>query len=80
MPAIGMALLWGGYTLGMWGYCSLMGYKITLRELVKPGAYSGKWPPETYPAAAQQPTPQVPPGSHPGDAPYSYEPPNGGIV
>lgn len=45
MPAIGMGMLWGGYTLILWGYCQIKGYDITLSELVVPGRYKGKWPP-----------------------------------
>ncbi len=47
-----MALAWGGYTLGMWGYTRLMGYQISLLQLVKPGAYTGAWPPPLYPASS----------------------------
>lgn len=48
MPAIGMALLWGGYTLGMWGYCQLQGYQISIAQLVIPSRYTGSWPPPLY--------------------------------
>ena len=52
MVAIAMGLIWGGYTLGMWGYTRISGYQITLTQLVKPGAYTGSWPPPLYPATA----------------------------
>lgn len=40
-----MGLMWGGYTLILWGYCKLQGYDVSLTELVMPGKYKGKWPP-----------------------------------
>jgi len=36
MVPIGMALAWGGYTLGMWGYCLVRGYDVTFMQLFKP--------------------------------------------
>lgn len=36
MPAIGFGLAWAGYTLGMWGYCLVRGFDITLGELANP--------------------------------------------
>lgn len=36
MPAIGFGLAWAGYTLGMWGFCLIRGYNITLAELANP--------------------------------------------
>lgn len=72
-----MGLLWGGYTLMLWGYCQLQGYKIGIAELVIPGRYKGKWPPEKYEAAPSGGgTDQyVGPNQHPGDAPWTYEKP-----
>lgn len=76
MPAIGMFLLWGGYTLTFWGYCRLQGYNISIGELVVPGRYTGSWPP---PLIDDNPNPMggpshngVAPGQHPGDMPYTY--------
>ena len=34
MPALAMGLGWLGYTLGLWGYCLVRGYNVTLLELV----------------------------------------------
>lgn len=80
MPAIGMGMLWGGYTLILWGYCKLMGYDISIGQLVVPGKFKGKWPP---PLIKDAPNPMggknhngVPPGDHPGDMPWTY--PHGG--
>jgi hypothetical protein len=36
MPAIGFGLTWAGYTLGMWGYCLVRGFNITLSDLANP--------------------------------------------
>jgi hypothetical protein len=36
MPAIGFGLAWAGWTLGLWGFCLVKGYDITLGELVNP--------------------------------------------
>lgn len=36
MPAIGMGLIWGGWTLSLWGYCLIRGYDVTLGQLVNP--------------------------------------------
>lgn len=72
-----MGLLWGGYTLVLWGYTLLKGYKIGLGELVVPGKYKGKWPPEGYAPANEGGggTDQyVGPNQHPGDAPWTYKP------
>lgn len=33
---IGMSLLWGGYSLSLYGWCLLQGYAITLYQLVNP--------------------------------------------
>lgn len=49
MPAIGFALLWAGYAIGLWGYAKVRGYAnaggdpIGFMELVKPPGYSGPW-------------------------------------
>lgn len=73
MPAIGMGLLWGGYTLALWGYCQLQGYKIALTDLVVPGRYTGTWPPP--PIDTPVAPPGAAPGTHPGDMPWSYPDP-----
>jgi len=38
MVAIGMALIWGGYTIGIWGYCLVNGYDVTFTSL-----FGTKW-------------------------------------
>jgi hypothetical protein len=36
MPAIGMGLAWIGYTVGLWGYCLVKGYDVTIVQLANP--------------------------------------------
>lgn len=39
MVAVGMALIWAGYAVGLWGYCLLNTYDITFTQL-----FSSAWP------------------------------------
>lgn len=52
MVVLGMGLLWGSYTLSFWGWTLVKGYDLPLTQLVKPAAYSGKWPPAQLPDTA----------------------------
>lgn len=36
MPAIGLGIVWAGYSLGLWGYCLIRGYNVTLGQLLDP--------------------------------------------
>ena len=84
MPAIGMGMLWGGYTLILWGYCQLQGYDVSIAELVMPGHFKGKWPPALIvdspagdPLAYGKNHPETNPDPgqrHPGDMPWTYPP------
>jgi hypothetical protein len=40
MAAIGIATIYVGYSLGLWGYCLIKGYNVGLKELFMP-----TWPP-----------------------------------
>lgn len=40
MAAIGIGLVWIGYTVGLYGYCLLRGYNITPKDLL-----TQNWPP-----------------------------------
>lgn len=45
MIAIGVALVFGAYAAGLWGYCLIRGYDITLADLFNwnfPATQSGK--------------------------------------
>jgi hypothetical protein len=50
MLAVGMLLAWGGYSVGLWGWCLLRGYNVTAGQLMSPlhpygtGKNQG-WPP-----------------------------------
>jgi hypothetical protein len=39
MVVIGAALLWFGYTVGIWGYCLVRGYDVPFS-----GIFGGTWP------------------------------------
>ena len=39
MVAIGMALVWAGYAVGMWGYCLVRGYDVSFMNV-----FGAAWP------------------------------------
>lgn len=41
MPAIGFALLWVSYTVGLYGYILIRGYDVAPKDLFN----TAKWPP-----------------------------------
>lgn len=46
MPALGMGLAWGAYSLMTWGWMVMVGYNVTYKEWVNPfNYYSQGWPP-----------------------------------
>jgi hypothetical protein len=45
MRILGVGLIWVSYAVGMWGYCLIRGYDVTLLQLVKPAVWTGTWPP-----------------------------------
>lgn len=46
MPAVGMGIAWFGYGLGLWGFCMVKGYNVTLAQLLNPvSPYRATWPP-----------------------------------
>lgn len=46
MVAVGFLLVWAGYSVGLWGWCLLRDYDVTLGQLMSPfHPYNGKWPP-----------------------------------
>lgn len=51
MVAVAMLMLWGGYSLGAFGWCLFRDYDVTLGQLMSPfHPYSGAWPPGKIPA------------------------------
>ena len=57
MVAIGMALVWGGYAIGIWGYCLVNGYDVTFTSL-----FGTKWVSGTT-ATPQAPAMPTDPGT-----------------
>lgn len=56
MVAVGMLLIWGGYSAGLWGWCLIRDYDVTFGQLVSPShPYSGAWPPPPVPAGQTWP-------------------------
>lgn len=50
MVAVGMILVWGGYSVSLFGWCLMQNYDVTLGQLMSPlhpyGSGAGqKWPP-----------------------------------
>lgn len=39
MVAVGLALVWGGYAVGMWGYCLVRGYDVSFAD-----CFRTQWP------------------------------------
>jgi hypothetical protein len=60
MVAVAFLLIWGGYSAGLWGWCLIRDYNLTLPQLVSPTRpYSGPWPPATIPASQTWPSGQA---------------------
>jgi hypothetical protein len=56
MVAVGMLLVWGGYSVGLWGWCLFRDYDVTFGQLVSPThPYPGPWPPAKIPAGQTWP-------------------------
>ena len=46
MPALGMGIVWFGYSLASWGYILIKGYNIKFTDWINPlHPYSGGWNP-----------------------------------
>lgn len=50
MLAVGFLIMWGGYSVSLWGWCLIRGYNVTLGQLMSPthpyGSGKGQsWPP-----------------------------------
>ena len=46
-----MVLVWGGYSVGLWGWCLIRDYDLTFSQLVHPAhPYAGTWPPQPIPS------------------------------
>lgn len=54
MVAVGMLLIWGGYSVSLWGWCLIRNYDVTMGQLTSPlhpyGSGKGQpWPPASIP-------------------------------
>ena len=59
MPALGMGIVWFGYSLAGWGYILIKGYNVKFTDWINPlHPYSGGWPPQPI----DDPTQLLPPG------------------
>ena len=69
MVAVAFLLMWGGYGTGLFGWCLLRDYDVTLGQLMSPfHPYAGPWPPAQIPAS------QIWPGGAPATASSSSTP------
>jgi hypothetical protein len=74
---IGLGLAWGGYTIGVWGYCLIRGYDVTFLQLFKatwPGtagtpAKAAPGPADILPASGSNSSGSAASGSAPTPAP-----------
>ena len=73
MPALGMGIVWFGYSLAGWGYILIKGYNVKFTDWINPlHTYSGGWPP----APIDDPTVLLPGGSGEGGDPSLTLPPD----
>lgn len=77
MIAVGVGLVWAGYSFGLWGYCLIRGYDVTLTELVNPVHVYQHWPPPIAPPTVIIPTGSpatLPKAGTPGTGPTNPAP------
>lgn len=61
MVALGMVIIWGGYSVGLYGWCLVRGYDVTYGQLLSPthpyGSRAGQsWPPPPIPVGQVWPS------------------------
>ena len=49
MIALAFGFAWLGYSYGLYGWCLLKGYDVTLHELMNPVHQYNQWPPGQTP-------------------------------
>jgi len=70
--AVAIAVLWAGYSIGMWGYCMIRGYCVSPANVVDPGfpgrmAHAGgREVPQTQAVTGPSNAAANPPASQPG--------------
>ena len=65
MLAAGMLIIWGGYSVSLWGWCLLRGYNVTLGQLMSPAHPYGSGKGQAWPPALMGPD-VIFPGGRPG--------------
>ena len=45
MIPVAFGFVWLGYSYGLYGYCLVKGYDVTLRQLMNPLTLYTQWPP-----------------------------------
>lgn len=73
MVAVGFLLIWAGYSTGLWGWCLLRDYDLSMGQLMSPfHPYAGPWPPAKigddviWPGSRSAPAPGPAAGPSPG--------------
>jgi hypothetical protein len=60
MVAVGMLMIWAGYSVGLFGWGLVRDYDLTLAQLCSPAhPYSGAWPPASIPPTQVYPGKQA---------------------
>lgn len=67
MLPVGMLLTWAGYSVGLWGWCLIRGYNVTLGQLMSPAHPYGSAKGQAWPPPLMSPN-QIFPGKNTGES------------
>jgi hypothetical protein len=67
MLPVGMLLSWAGYSVGLWGWCLIRGYNVTLGQLMSPTHPYGSRKGQPWPPPLMSPN-QIFPGKNTGES------------
>ncbi len=67
MLPVGMLLTWAGYSIGLWGWCLIRGYNVTLGQLMSPVHPYGSAKAQAWPPPLMSPN-QIFPGKNTGES------------
>lgn len=67
MLPVGMVLVWAGYSVGLWGWCLIRGYNVTLGQLMSPTHPYGSGKGQAWPPPLMSPN-QIFPGKNTGQS------------
>jgi hypothetical protein len=67
MLPVGMLLTWAGYSVGLWGWCLIRGYNVTLGQLMSPTHPYGSGKGQAWPPPLMSPN-QIFPGKNTGES------------